>query len=104
MPGTGTKPNELPPAAILLSFVGPALVLVLCFNALARRAGLRARGLTWRIVLTLLAAGILIAPMRGLPLARWLAGVADHWSVPLLALLVWPSRINFSGWNCCAPG
>jgi hypothetical protein len=79
---------SFPPAAILLSFVGPALVLILCFNALARRAGLRPRGLTWRIVPTLLAPGILIAPMRGLPLARWLAGVADHWSVPLLALLV----------------
>ena len=35
----------------------------------------------------LIALGILMIPLAGLPLARVLAAVMDHWSVPLLALL-----------------
>lgn len=73
--------------AVLISFVAPALLLLVFFHALAVRLGRQPRGWGGLLGLAAVALGILALPWQGLPLARWLAGVVDHWSVPLLALL-----------------
>jgi hypothetical protein len=78
---------NLPLAAILLSFFVPAMGLVLIFAGIARLAGLRPRGLGWCAGLVLCSLALVSIPLGGIPLARCLAGVVDHWSVPSIALL-----------------
>ena len=85
----------LPP--ILVSFATPALVLLLLFHALARRLRWQPLGWGWFLGLAALALGVLMFPVQGLPLARWLAGVVDHWSIPLLALLATAVAQKFLG-------
>ena len=77
-----------PFAPIIVSFVAPMLALMVLFAALARKLRFNPRGTGWCVGLGLIALGTLIIPVSGLPLARVLAAVIDHWSVPLLALLV----------------
>lgn len=74
--------------AIVVSFVAPTLVLVVLFHGLVRCVRPKPRGWAWFAGLTALALGLAVLPLQGLPLARWLAGVVDHWSVPTQALLV----------------
>ena len=76
-----------PLAAVIVSFIAPILVLMILFAALARRLRFNPHGAGWCVGLGLIALGILMIPVAGLPLARVLAAVMDHWSVPLLALL-----------------
>ena len=76
-----------PLAAIALSFLVPALGLLLILAGIARLAGLNPKGLCWCAGLVLFSAAIVAIPLGGMPLARWLAGVVDHWSVPSIALL-----------------
>ena len=76
-----------PLAAIALSFLVPTLGLVLILVGIARLAGLNPKGLGWCAGLALFSVGIVATPVAGMPLARWLAGVVDHWSVPSIALL-----------------
>lgn len=77
-----------PLAAVIVSFVAPMLALMIVFAALAHRLQFNPRGAGWCVGLGLIALGTLMIPVAGLPLARVLAAVMDHWSVPLLALLV----------------
>ena len=77
-----------PLAAVIVSFVAPMLALMILFAVLARRLRFNPRGAGWCVGLGLIALGTLMIPVAGLPLARVLAAVMDHWSVPLLALLV----------------
>lgn len=72
----------------LVSFLGPALALMLLLGAVAQACGLKPRGPRWCLALALVSSAVVLAPVDGLPLGRWLAGIMDHWSVPLLALLV----------------
>lgn len=74
-------------APVILSFIGPVLALMLFFAAVSRRCGLNPRGAGWCVGLALVSFGLLLIPVAGLPLARVVAAVMDHWSVPLLALL-----------------
>jgi hypothetical protein len=76
-----------PLAAIVLSFLVPALGLALVLACVARWVGLRPRGRGWCVGLVIFSLAIVTVPVNGLPLARWLAGVVDHWSVPTAALL-----------------
>ena len=76
-----------PLATIILSFLVPTMGLVLIFAGLARLVGLHPKGWGWCAGLTLVSLAIVMVPLRGMPLARWLAAVVDHWSVPLTALL-----------------
>jgi hypothetical protein len=76
-----------PLAAIALSFLVPAMGLMLILAGVARLAGLHPRGLGWCAGLVFCSLAIVAIPLGGLPLARWLAGVMDHWSVPSTALL-----------------
>ena len=71
-----------------MSFLAPALVLMLLFSALAQTLRLNPRGPKWCLGLALASFGLLLIPVGGLPLARWLAGIVDHWSIPLTALLL----------------
>ncbi len=77
-----------PQPAILISFIAPALVLVMLLHALVRCFHRPPVGWVWLGGLTAVAVGIVVLPLQGLPLARWLAGLVDHWSIPTLALLV----------------
>lgn len=74
--------------AVLVSFAAPGLVLLMLFHALVGSFRRQPKG--WRSCLgfAVVALGVLALPRQGLPLARWLAGVVDHWSILLLALLV----------------
>ena len=76
-----------PLSAIAVSFLAPVLGLALLLDGLARVLGLRPKGPRWCSGLVLCALAIASLPCGGLPLARWLAGVVDHWSVPTIALL-----------------
>jgi hypothetical protein len=76
-----------PLAAIILSFLVPAMGLVLILAGVARLAGLQPRGRGWCAGLVLCSLAIVATPVSGMPLARWLAGVVDHWSLPTTALL-----------------
>jgi hypothetical protein len=72
---------------VVVSFLAPALALTLLLTVVAGAGGLKPRGLAWCGGLFLASLGLAALPLQGLPLARWLAGIIDHWSVPLLALL-----------------
>lgn len=85
--------------AILISFAAPTLMLMILFHAVARSLGRNLQGWKWFGGLTLLALGVLLLPVRGLPLARWLAGLIDHWSVPALALLAGKVAWDFFGFE-----
>ena len=85
--------SELP--AILVSLATPALALVLLFHTIARWCRRQPRGWSWFLGLSAIALTLVVLPVQGLPLARWLAGFVDHWSVPTLALLVTSVVQNF---------
>lgn len=76
-----------PLAAVIVSFIAPMLALMILFAALARKLRFNPRGAGWCVGLGLVALGTLMIPVASLPLARVLAAVMDHWSVPLLVLL-----------------
>jgi hypothetical protein len=76
-----------PLAAIVLSFLVPSMGLVLILASIARLVGFHPKGLGWCAGLFLFTLAIVATPLSGMPLARWLAGVVDHWSVPSTALL-----------------
>jgi phosphoglycerol transferase MdoB-like AlkP superfamily enzyme len=72
--------------------VGPWLILLLGLQALAGVGGLRRRGGPRLTLLGLVAAGLLLLPIQGFPIAEWLRGVGANFSVPfigLIAVAVW---------------
>ena len=76
-----------PLAAIILSYLVPAMGLALIVSGIVRLVGLRPHGWSWCAGLGLFSLVIVAAPLGGLPVARYLAGVVDHWSVPTTVLL-----------------
>src|ERR1035438_3485886 len=76
-----------PFAAIILSDLVPTMGLALIFAGIARLAGLHPRRWGWCAGLAIFSLAIMAVPLGGLPIARWLAGIVDHWSVPSTALL-----------------
>ena len=75
-----------PLAAIILSYLVPTMGLALIFAGIARLAGLRPRRWGWCAGLAIFSLAIMAVPLGGLPLARLLAGIVAHWSVPSTAL------------------
>lgn len=75
-------------SSISVSFAAPMFALLLLLASLARVLRYQPRGAGWCVGLGLISLGVLIIPVAGLPLARVLATVMDHWSTPLLALQV----------------
>jgi hypothetical protein len=76
-----------PLAAIILSYLVPTMGLALIFAGIARLAGLRPRRWGWCAGLAIFSLAIMAMPLGRLPIARLLAGIVDHWSVPSTALL-----------------
>ena len=72
--------------AVFMSFLAPALISMLLFGALAWGLGLNPRHWKWFLGSAIVSVGILAVPVGGLPVARWLAGIVDHWSVTMVAL------------------
>lgn len=77
-----------PNAAVTISFVAPMLALMILFAVLARQLRFNPCGAGWCVGLGLIALGTLMIPVAGLPLARVLAAVMDHWSFPFLVFLL----------------
>lgn len=77
-----------PNAAVTISFVAPMLALMILFAVLARQLRFHPCGAGWCVGLGLIALGTLMIPVAGLPLARVLAAVMDHWSFPFLVFLL----------------
>jgi hypothetical protein len=70
----------------------PWLVLVLCLQFGAVHCGVKASGARRLLVLGLIALGVLVAPIQGIPIARWVASINSSFSIPfsgLLAVTVW---------------
>jgi len=86
-----------PLAAIILSFLVPAMGLALILACIARWLGLHPKGLAWCAGLGLFSLTAMSAPVGGLPLARWLAGIVDHWSVSSTVLLAAAGLQQFFG-------
>jgi hypothetical protein len=76
-----------PLASVVLSFLVPAMGLVLILASITRLVGFHPKELGWCAGLVLFSLAIVATPLSGMPIARWLAGVVDHWSVPSTALL-----------------
>jgi len=77
-----------PLASVIVSFLAPMLVLMILTGALMRSTTLKPRGVGWCVGSGLVSLGILMIPVADVPMARAFAGIVDHWSVPMLALLV----------------
>ena len=82
---------------LLLSVLCPWLTLVLGLQILAGRCGLKARGWGRLLLLGLVAAGLLLLPVRGSSVAGWVRGVSANFSVSftaLVALAVWEGEFR----------
>lgn len=77
---------------LLLSALCPWLLLVLGLQVALDRCGLKLRGWGRLLVLGLAAGGVLLLPVRGMPIAGWVRGVNANFSIPftaLIAVAVW---------------
>jgi hypothetical protein len=88
-----------PLVSVVLSFLVPAMGLVLILASIARLLGFHPKKLGWCAGLVLFSLAIVATPLSGMPLARWLAGVVDHWSVPSTALLASACIQRFFGFD-----
>jgi len=74
------------------SAVCPWLALMWCLQRAARLVGLPLRGWTLLAMTGAIAAAVMLVPIQGLELARWVAGLNANFSIPLtaiLAVIVW---------------
>ena len=76
----------------VMSAACPWLVMVLCLQLVAGWCGLTWRG--WRLLVSsgAIALIFLLLPVKGLMIARWVAGVSANFSIPLtgiVAIAVW---------------
>ena len=78
--------------ASLLAAACPALLLVLCFQRASGQVRWPSRGWPSLSLSAALAAGVLLLPIGGLVMARWVAAFSANFSIPLtglLAVTVW---------------
>lgn len=86
----------------LCSAICPWLALVWCLQRVVRLLNLPLRGRALLIVAGAAAAAVMLVPVQGLVVARWVAGLNANFSIPLtalLALIVWDDvfeRVAFS--------
>ena len=74
------------------SAVCPWLALMWCLQRVAKLVALPLRGSTLLAVTAAIAAAVMLVPIEGLALARWVAGLNANFSIPLtsmLAVTVW---------------
>jgi hypothetical protein len=69
------------------SFVFPFLLIAGLLQGIAGRSGRDLRGRGPALACCLIAAGVVLIPVDGLPLARWLIGFNANFSIPLTAIL-----------------
>jgi len=76
----------------LLSAIGPWLALVWCLQRLATWLRPQLRGWTQLTIMGAMAAIVLLVPIQGLAISRWVAGLNANFSVPLtgmIAVAIW---------------
>jgi hypothetical protein len=86
-----------PTVILLWSVVCPWLLLVLAAQGLVGLCGLKARGWPRLSVLGLVAAGLLLVPVQGMPIAGWVRGLNANFSLPftgLIAIAVWEGEFR----------
>jgi MFS family permease len=91
------------------SAAGPWLALMLCLQQLARWRGFTLRGGRLLLLTGGVALAVLLIPVEGVAVARWIAGVNANFSVPLIAILVVAvyeraftrSLFSSSDWTAC---
>ena len=74
-------------AAVLFAAACPWLALTLCFHHIASRRGSRLPARALMCVAGAAALALLIVPIGGIVVARWVAGLNANFSVPLTGLL-----------------
>ncbi len=72
----------------VFSFVVPFLLAVVLIQWLARVFWKRPEGWKSTLVLAMISALIVIIPIKGLPLGRWLISINANFSIPLIAILL----------------
>jgi hypothetical protein len=75
----------------------PWLAFVWCLQRVMRLRKLPFRGFTWLTLTGAIAAGVMLVPVQGLVIARWVAGLNANFSIPLtsmLALIVWEQAFD----------
>ncbi len=75
-------------AAYLFSFLTPFLLAFCALELLTSASGKSARDPRALILLGIISALAVNAPVHGIPLARWLGGVNLNFSIPLMSLLI----------------
>ena len=65
----------------------PWLAVVWCLLRIASSSNLRVRGWTLLAVTGAIGIALLLVPIRGLAIARWVAGLNANFSVPLTSML-----------------
>jgi len=71
----------------VFSFVFPFLLATALLQSLAALSGRNLRGWGPTLVFGLIGAGVVLFPVDGLPLARWLISFNANFSIPLTAIL-----------------
>ena len=87
-----------------LSAVGPWLVLVLGFQWAVGAWGLKLSGGRGLVVSALAALGVLVVPIQGICIARWIASLNVVFSLPftgLLAVMVWERATTRKLFSAC---
>jgi MFS family permease len=75
-------------AAVVFAGACPWLALTLCLQSAAGRRGARLSGLALLCASGTAALALLMAPIGGTVIARWVAGLNANFSIPLTGLLV----------------
>jgi hypothetical protein len=70
------------------SLVFPFLLTLVLLQGIATVGGRSPRGLVPALGLTLVAAGLVLIPVTGLPIGRWLVSLHANASIPLTAILL----------------
>jgi len=74
--------------ALIFSFIFPFLLMTALLQGACVLVGRPMRGWIPALVLSLIAAGIVLIPVEGYPIGRWLISFNANFSIPLTALLL----------------
>lgn len=81
----------------IFSFVFPFLLATVLVQEVVSLSGTTTRGWVPTLVIGLIAAGVAVLPVGGLPLARWLISFNANFSIPLTAILLFRVIKTFFG-------
>jgi hypothetical protein len=83
--------------AFAFSFLFPFLLVILVFQGLAKVFKIHLRGWLGAMILAIGSGLIVVMPIGGLPVARWVMSVNANFSVPLMAIMFNKAWQNASG-------